>query len=83
MKKKKTAKQLLIDGLRAMGADGLCCDDCGCGLDDLMPCSGEDVQQCVPAKARPMTPEELAEHYGEYMHDANCAWYSPMQSEEK
>ncbi len=55
----KTAKQLLIDGLKAIGADGLvnCEGDpcCGCGLDDLAPCEGTydggiDLNCCRPAK---------------------------------
>lgn len=38
-----TAKQILIDGLKAMGADGLVngeidSEGCGCGIDDLAPC---------------------------------------------
>lgn len=55
----KTAKQLLIEGLKAMGADGLCnCEGdpfCGCGLDDLAPCEascggGISLDGCRPAK---------------------------------
>ncbi len=55
----KTAKQLLIDGLKAMAADGLCNDEgdpfCGCGLDDLAPCEasregGISLDGCCPAK---------------------------------
>ena len=50
----KTAKQLLIESLKAMGADGLCLIltsgevDCGCGFDDFVPCYG-DCTMCVPA----------------------------------
>lgn len=44
-------KQIVIAHLKAIGADGLCCDGCGCGIDDFMPCGGEvDISQCVPAK---------------------------------
>lgn len=54
----KTVRQLLIDGLKAMGADGLysltgCDETCGCGLDDLIPCgcSIDDIDGCCfPAK---------------------------------
>jgi len=54
-----TAKQILIDGLKAMGADGLYNDEgdpfCGCGLDDLAPCEascegGISLDGCRPAK---------------------------------
>lgn len=36
----KTAKQLLIEGLEKMGADGLYSPigECGRGIDDLEPC---------------------------------------------
>ena len=54
-------EQILIKVLKAMGADGLYCDDpfgdgepCGCGLDDIAPCLGLlDFPRpvgCVPAK---------------------------------
>jgi len=45
-------RQIVIAHLKAGGFDGLCCDGCGCGLDDLMPCE-TDGMKCVPAKAVP------------------------------
>lgn len=42
-------KEIIIAHLKSIGADGLCCDGCGCGLDDLMPCES-NVLECVPAK---------------------------------
>lgn len=35
-----TAREILIKGLQAMGADGLVNGEieCGCGIDDLAPC---------------------------------------------
>ena len=50
----KTARELLMDGLKAMGADGLCHPGvrCGCMLDDLAPggygCL--NLEYCVAAK---------------------------------
>ena len=44
-----TALSLMIKALQNVGADGLCGDDCGCGIDDLCPCNG-DLLQCVAAK---------------------------------
>lgn len=38
----------LADKLQADGYDGLCCDDCGCGVDDLIPCC-DFVAYCRPA----------------------------------
>ena len=52
-----TAKEILIAGLKDMGADGLYNamgdgeESCGCGLDDFAPCGG-DYWECVPAKKR-------------------------------
>ena len=46
-----TCKDIIIAKLKELGADGLCCEDCGCGIDDLFPC-GEDCLDCVPAKRR-------------------------------
>lgn len=55
----KTAKDILIEGLKAMGADGLCNYEgdpfCGCGFDDFRPCEGTydggiDLDGCRPAK---------------------------------
>ena len=45
----KTAIELLADKLKEMGADGLCNHDCGCVLDDLIPCCCLEAY-CVPAK---------------------------------
>lgn len=55
-----TAKEILIAGLKAMGADGLVdgeidSEGCGCGIDDLAPCCGcligwMDLDDCKAAK---------------------------------
>ena len=51
--------------LKKSGYDGLCCVGCGCGLDDLMPCcgdySGGDYSDCVPAKKKIATKEDIDE----------------------
>ena len=49
----KTAKQLLIDGLVNVGADGLCCPDmdCGCSVADLCPIERcINLDECRPAR---------------------------------
>jgi len=46
----KTARDLLIEKLREIGADGVCHCNCGCGLDDFEPCSEININLCVPAK---------------------------------
>jgi hypothetical protein len=45
------AKDLLIKALADMGADGLYNADleCGCGLDDLIPCDTCECEVCEPA----------------------------------
>jgi hypothetical protein len=41
---------IVEDYLRANGYEGLCCDECGCGLrDDIMPCDSDRVRACSPA----------------------------------
>ena len=52
----KTVKDILTEHLKAIGADGLAGDDCGCGFDDFMPCySG--CGECVPAR-KEIAPED-------------------------
>lgn len=43
-----TCKEKITEWLKEIGAEGLCGEDCGCGLDDLMPCDGNCVY-CEPA----------------------------------
>ena len=44
-----TVKEIVKDYLEKNGYDGLCCEGCGCGLDDFMPCEGCDIKNCKPA----------------------------------
>lgn len=44
-----TVREIVVAHLKAGGFDGLACDGCGCGLDDLMPCS-MDAMECRTAK---------------------------------
>lgn len=44
-----SALRLLQKALSDMGADGLACDGCGCGSDDLAPC-GDNLLGCRAAK---------------------------------
>lgn len=45
-------REILIQHLRAMSADGLCnpSAECGCGLADLAPCQCLNLDDCLPAK---------------------------------
>jgi len=38
-----TVRQMVRSALEKAGYDGLCGFDCGCGLDDLMPCGFPDA----------------------------------------
>jgi hypothetical protein len=67
-----TVKEIVIAALKEMGADGLCEGECGCGLDNLMPCETVPIW-CVPAKKVPVP----AAHKDEYDE-----WYAPMTDEE-
>jgi len=44
-----SVKTILTKWLKENGYDGLCdkCDDCGCGIDNIMLCGGCGI--CVPA----------------------------------
>jgi len=44
-----TIKEIIKRGLIDNGYDGLCRDDCGCGVDDFIPCLGDFSEQCEPA----------------------------------
>jgi hypothetical protein len=43
-------REIVTEHLKSIKADGLACIgvECGCGLDDLMPC--DYLSECVPAK---------------------------------
>jgi hypothetical protein len=43
-----TVKSIVKRFLEINHYDGLCNMDCGCKLDDLMPCSSDSVQNCEP-----------------------------------
>ena len=70
-------KDIIIEKLKAMGADGLCTDGCGCGIDDLGTC-GYSCMTCVPAKKRKC--DDLCKVECEYRGDADDC-YQAMESE--
>jgi hypothetical protein len=43
-----TVKEIIEKYLRDNGYDGLCGEDCGCGLDDFTPCMEPIPSECVP-----------------------------------
>jgi hypothetical protein len=64
-----TAKEIIIKYLQDNGYDGLCNDDCGCGINDLFPCGGSP-DNCVPAYK-----SKCDLHCGEY-----SVCYTPAQT---
>ncbi len=51
-----TARQLIIEALKARGCNGLYwrdpdgCEECGCGFDDFISCGHLNLDECVAAK---------------------------------
>jgi len=43
----KEVKEIIRNFLIAGGYDGLYCEECGCSLEELIPC-GSDFSQCKP-----------------------------------
>ncbi len=45
-----TVLEIIKDYLKKNGYDGLCGEECGCGIDDLAPCGQADnLFDCIPA----------------------------------
>ena len=61
-----TLRELVIAGLRAGGYDGLTNEyDCGCCLDDFMPCMCEGIAACVAGYKHVCAPDDCQGcHYG-------------------
>lgn len=53
----KQVRDIIIDHLTSVGADGLAGEECGCGLDDLAPCQGCCLD-CEPARRATATSAE-------------------------
>lgn len=68
-------QRLTKKAIRAAGADGLCAEDCGCGLDDLRPCGDKDAP-CIPAFAYRCQCGKTTYHPLEYRGDPElaCCW---------
>lgn len=43
----KNIREIVNEWLKVNGYEGLAGDDCGCEVDDLMPCDEPDVIHCV------------------------------------
>ena len=60
-----TVKEMVIAALKAGGYDGLCADECGCRLDDLMPCDSP-CDKCEPGYLGPAPDESEDDDFGIY-----------------
>ena len=71
-----TVNQIIIDYLKTNSFEGLCNDDCGCGLEDLAPCD-EMKPECTPAYKCKCAAEGKCEHghLGCYLeHKTDKCW---------
>jgi hypothetical protein len=79
-----TVANIIAWWLREHHYDGLCSEDCGCGLDDLMPCggSGGTSDQCMPAYAWSCSScTEVEECDWAEEHDDGGCWRKTPQKE--
>ena len=56
-----TVREIVETWLREHEYDGLCAENCGCSLGDLMPCDdwgSENVSECIPGHIRKCTNPE-------------------------
>ena len=44
-----TVENILKEWLKKHGCDGLCNEECGCGIDALAPCDALNIGDCVAA----------------------------------
>ncbi len=60
-----TVKEILIEWLTEHGYSGLWNEDeCGCGIDDFIPCNGEGSDGCQPGYRVKTDPETSDDGYG-------------------
>jgi hypothetical protein len=79
-----TVKEILIEWLKTRGYDGLCYDDCGCGLNDFMPCQSS-CELCKPAYEWQCSREERIEacdsEIAAYCDEKECQCYRLTKQE--
>jgi len=71
-----TIKNIVREWLTARGYDGLCAGECGCGIDDLIPCGQMIAGYCQPARRKVATEAD-----SEFASVGNII-YVPAESEE-
>ena len=71
-----TVIEMIQHRLKELGADGLCCpeEQCGCEIDDIVPCDAMSLCYCVAGKKRKPTADDI-EEWG-----PGCKWMmGPLQ----
>jgi hypothetical protein len=74
-----TVRDIVAAHLKSIGADGLCCLDCGCAVDNLFTCAWDRCcgDQCVPAR---FVPKAVATDDGDF-HSKGDKIFVPMEQE--
>ena len=67
-------REIIVGWLKIRSYDGLCTEECGCGLGNLAPCCGESFMDCVPAYKTSIPPEYA---------DVCSVWYSPEKPKDR
>jgi hypothetical protein len=71
-----TVKQILEKWLKENGYDGLATANCGCGLDDLIPCDGDGIWNCNAAYKEPCKKDPMVNCFvlerGKYKNCDSC-----------
>lgn len=69
-----TVREVVLTHLKSIGADGLCSESCGCGVNDLMPCDSCFFDCYVARKT-------IAKNDGDFYEKGDTI-YVPMEAKE-
>jgi len=58
-------KDIIIEKLKVLGADGLAMSECGCSIDDLAPCCDNPLE-CMAAVRKESVTAEEKEQFGDH-----------------
>jgi hypothetical protein len=67
--------EMVAEWLTSNGFDGLCTEDCGCTIEDLMPCEEPSVYQCLPGYKH--APSKMCEC------ECDCDWHIGIEKQEQ
>jgi hypothetical protein len=73
-----TVENILKEWLTKHGCDGLCNEDCGCGIDNLYPCDWLNMTDCVAAVHVPCPGNDTRPaclEWGDEKGDTTCPGY--------